>query len=34
MIKLFIISVTYKMPQNRVDDIIMHVTSNTINGVD
>ena len=33
MMKLLIISVTYRMPQNKVSDTIMHVTLNTINGV-
>ena len=30
--KLLAISVTYYMPQNRVSDIITHVTLDTING--
>jgi hypothetical protein len=33
MMKFLIISVTKHMLQNRVSDIIMHVTLNTINGV-
>ena len=33
MLKLLVISVTYHMPQNRVSNILTHVTLNTMNGV-
>ena len=31
MVKLLVISVTYHMPRNRVNDIITHATLNIIN---
>ena len=34
MVKLLIISVTEHTPQNRVSDIVPHVTLDTINDVD
>ena len=33
MIKLLIVNVIQLTPQNRVSDIVMYVTINTINGV-
>jgi hypothetical protein len=34
MMKLLIVSVHYHTPQNRVSDIIIHVTLNSMNGVE
>ena len=33
MVKLLIINVTLRVPKNRVNETITHVTLNTINGV-
>jgi hypothetical protein len=33
MVSLLVGSVTYHMPQNRVSDIIMHVTLNIVSSV-